>query len=208
MQPTQGKEEKIKKICAMLKQGTLDPARIEADEIIAKAKKQAAAILEQARSDAKRLLEEAAEKIKEKHQVLDASMHLACQQSLQSLMHKIEEEFFAPTFATDLCAATQGESTIAKMVRVLVEGVEKEGIRSDVVAYVAKHVKVDAVNAELGHAVLERLKGKSVVLGDMKGGASLKLVDKKIKLDLSYEALKALLMRYVREDFRKFVFHA
>jgi V/A-type H+-transporting ATPase subunit E len=62
------------------------------------------------------------------------------------------------------------------------------------------------VNALLLKAVIEKLREKSVIVGEGIGGVQLKLHDRKFTLDLSTQALKELVSQYIRKDFREILF--
>ena len=55
-------KDKVKKICDVLKRETLEPAKHEADEIVASARKKADEILADAHKEAKKMLDDAQSK--------------------------------------------------------------------------------------------------------------------------------------------------
>ena len=54
--------------------------------------------------------------------------------------------------------------------------------------------------------VIDKLKEKSVSLGDFYGGAKIEMKDEKITLDISDEAIRDLVANYIRRDFRDKLF--
>ena len=70
-------KEKVKKICEVLRKETLEPAKKEGNQIIAKARADAEKIIEDAKNEALRVQEEAKRRIEEERNVFQASMNLA-----------------------------------------------------------------------------------------------------------------------------------
>ena len=73
-------------------------------------------------------------------------------------------------------------------------------------AIIPQSVSAKEVNRFLGEGILNRLKEKSVELGEFAGGAQVKLHDKKMTIDITDKSLMELLSGYVRKDFRKLLF--
>jgi V/A-type H+-transporting ATPase subunit E len=198
--------DKVKKICEALKKETIDPAKKEADAIVHRAREEAARLIEEAKEEAKEVLREAKEKIQEERSVFQSSIHLAAKKSIAALKEEIEEKLFSRELSEVVKKAVSGPEVVAKLISAIVKGIEEEGIKGDLRAFISKEVSVQDVNACLAEGILERLKGKSVEVGEVKGGAEVKIVDQNITIDMSDEALKALLAKYIQEDFREIIF--
>ena len=77
---------------------------------------------------------------------------------------------------------------------------------TDLSVVIPRLVSSDDVNALLLDGVRKRLKGKPLDLGSFAGGAQVKLLGKKLTIDLSDQAIKELMANYMRKDFRKMIF--
>jgi len=199
-------KEKVKKICEVLRKETIDPAKKEGDQIIAKAKHSAEGIVADAKKEAARLLDEARSKIEEERNVFKASINLACKKSIDMLKQSVEEKLFNPQLAEFCKAATNDSKVAADLISVIIKSIEKEGVDGDLKAVVSKDVDLDAVNKAILKGAIEKLKSKSVEVGSIEGGVQVKIVDQNLTIDMSDESLKNLLASFVRDDFRSVIF--
>ena len=83
---------------------------------------------------------------------------------------------------------------------------EEKGINEELTVLVPKSASKKAINSLIASHFLDKLHGKSVVLGDFEGGVQLKLHDRTVTIDISDQALKDVLASFLRADFRKLVF--
>ncbi|QVL56688.1 MAG: V-type ATP synthase subunit E [Simkaniaceae bacterium] len=201
-------KEKVKKICEVLRKETLDPAKKEGDQIIAKARADAEKIIEDAKSEASRIHDEAKRKIEEERNVFQASMNLAAKKSVDTLKQEIEKKLFNPELSELVTEKMKDPKVVAELIGAIISGLEKEGIEGNLKAIISSAVGVDAVNKELTKGIIEKLKSKSVEIGEIEGGAQVKIVDQNLTIDMSDEALKSLLASFVRDDFRSVIFAA
>ena len=84
--------------------------------------------------------------------------------------------------------------------------IEKEGIDTELSAYIPLKISKKDINDHLLKKVIDKLKEKSVILGDFYGGAKIEMKDKKITLDISDDAIRDLVANYIRRDFREKLF--
>lgn len=201
-------KEKVKKICEVLRKETLDPAKKEGDLIIAKARADAEKIIKDAKGEASRVQAEAKRRIEEERNVFQASMNLAAKKSIDTLKQEIEKKLFNPELTQLIAEKMKDPKIVAKLIVAIVSGIEKEGIEGDLKAIVSGAVSIDAVNKELTKGIIEKLKSKSVEIGEIEGGAQVKIIDQNLTIDMSDEALKTLLANFVRDDFRSVIFAA
>lgn len=199
-------KDKVKKICEVLKKETLEPAKQEARRVIEKARAESDKIVAKAKREAAHLLEEVKIKIQEERNVFQASMNLACKKSLDTLRQAVETNLFNAELNAFVGQEMKDPHVIAQLISAIVKGIEKEGIDCDLRAMIPDTVSEKAVNQELVKGVLDRLNSNSVELSDIEGGAQVKIVDKNLTIDITDEALKALVSSFVREDFRSVVF--
>jgi V/A-type H+-transporting ATPase subunit E len=201
-------KDKVKKICEVLKKETLEPAKKEAEEILHQAHATAENIISQANAKAKDIESAAKKEIERQRNVFQSSLHQACKQSIESLKQEIENNLFSKDLSGLITKQTQDPKVIAELVTAVVNAIEKEGIDSDITAYVSSAVPAKAINSLLAQNILQRLKEKEVVLGSMQGGVAVKLHKENITLDITDVALKELVSQYIRKDFRDMLFVA
>lgn len=199
-------KEKVKKICEVLRKETIDPAKKEGNQIIAKARNEGEKIVTNAKQEATRLLYDAKKKIEEERNVFQASINLACKKSIDTLKQEIEKNLFNPQLAAFVGERTKDPKVVAELITAIINGINKEGINGDLRALVSKAVNTEAVNKELSKGIVEQLESKSVELGEIEGGAQVKILNRNLTIDMSDDALKSLLANFVRDDFRSVIF--
>ncbi|MEM7174361.1 MAG: V-type ATP synthase subunit E [Chlamydiota bacterium] len=208
MKATETGTDKVKKICDVLRRETLDPAKEEATAIIDKARAEAKQLIAEAKREAKNMHEQAKKKIEEERELFQASIHVACKKSLGLLKEEIEEKLFNRELKTFLEKPLSDPKLIAKLIEAIVTAIEREGLDAELSAIIPKSVPAEEVNQSLAANILQKLAKKSVELGEITGGAKVKLKEKHLTIDISESAVQNLLAHYVREDFRSIVFHA
>ncbi len=201
-------QEKIQEICDVLRRETLEPAHTEARSVIEEAKAKAHKIISDAESQAEQLHLNAKKTIEQERNVFKTALEQASVQSLEALRQDIEGHLFNTELNRVLNEQTTKPDVIAKLITVIIDAIEKEGIGADLSSSIAKSVSADDVNRLLSEGILKKLQGNSVVVGNFSGGARVQVHDKKLTIDISDEALRELLTTYVRKDFRKIIFAA
>lgn len=202
-------QEKIKQICSILKEETLEPAKKQAEEIIENARKQAEEIVREAQKHSETLISETRLAIEQERNVFNSSLQQAVKQSLEALRQNIENNFFNNQLQALIEKDGSKPDLIAKLINAIVNALEKEGVSADLSAIVPKMISPQEINGLLLKDVLNILKEKTVVQGKFAAGAQVRLNQKNITIDMSDEALKDLLSNYVvRKDFRKLIFMA
>jgi len=206
MRTLEKSEEKIQKICDLLKRETLEPAEKEASEIVEEAKKKAAKILAQGQHQAEEMIKEAKKNIEQQWSVFHSSLSQGARQTLETLRQAIEEKFFNEEIPALLQKEIAEPKVIAAFLRAILLGIEKEGISGDLQAFIPSKVSKEAVIACLSREILEKFEGQTLEIGDFAGGALLKVKKHKMVLDLTDRALKELLANTIRKDFREALF--
>lgn len=199
-------EDKIQKICDALRFETLEPAQVEAKKILEDAKSRAEQVIAEAREETKKILDHARKVVEKERNVFHSSLEQASKQSLEELRQAIEENLFRKELQELVDKPTQDPKVIADLITAIIEGIEKEGIKTDLAAIVTQTIKPEQVNALLLEGIVKKLKGGGVTLGEFSGGAQVKLLDKKMTIDITDQYLQDLLSRYIRKDFRKLIF--
>ncbi len=200
-------KDKVKKICEALKKETLDPARREAEEIIAAARLKADELMHDAHRYAEKAHAKAKDEIEKERAVFQASLGQACRQTIEVLKQTIEEKLFNHELVKQLGQRLRQPDVLASLVTAVVSAVEKEGIDTDISAFIPAAVPAAAVNTFLAQEILQRLKEKSVLLMSISGGVEVKLHKEHITIDISEATLKELVAQYIRKDFRELFFH-
>lgn len=206
MKGTDSGKSKIQKICDIIKTETIEPAQQEAREIIENAHMRGEEIIRNAEKKAKMIVEHGERDLEQRKRVFESSMNLSCRQSIESLRQKIENELFQPALAEAVHKSLAQPDMISKLLNAVVQGIEKEGIDSDLTALVGKSVTPKQVSELLLKHVVDRLKEKGVEIGDFKGGVKVVLHHNRVTIDISEEALKELIGSFVRKEFREMLF--
>ena len=199
-------QEKVQRICEILKKETLEPAKQEADQIVAKAKQQADQILQQAKSEAEKLKTAGLQEIEREKAVFQSSLNQACKQSLSSLKEEIEQKMFHQELYKLIQAPLNNPKVIAELIEAVVRAIEKEGTEADLDVVISKSFSAKEINENLLQQTLSRLKEKTVSLGSIKGGIEVKICKENIIIDATDEAIKELVAKYIRKDFCNILF--
>lgn len=200
-------KDKIDKICAVLRDETLEPAQKEAQQIIEKAQQKAEQIVLDAQKAAEKLHANVKAAIEKEDAAFQASLVQASRQALEVLRQSVEDKFFNHNLLAIIEKSAADPQLIANLINAIVQALQKEGMAVDLTALVPKTVTAKQINHLLLQEVLQSLKEKSVVPGEFAAGAKVKLHDRRMTIDISEQALKELLNTYInRKDFRKLIF--
>jgi V/A-type H+-transporting ATPase subunit E len=199
-------QDKIQKICNELRENTLEPAKKEAEGIIADAKARAQDIIRQGEAQVEQLLLESRRNIEQEHNIFQSSLSQGIKQSLESLRQDIEHKLFNDNLSELVKSGTNKPDVISKLIECIIKAIDKEGMTADLSVIIPKNVSDNEVNQLLGHEILEKLKKNSVSVGNFEGGAQIKVESDGLTIDITDSAIKELLARYIRKDFRKMIF--
>lgn len=199
-------EDKIQKICDKLRHETLEPAEEEGQEILREARKKAESLTADAEKHVEHLIKQAKAQIEQERNVFHSSLQQAAKQTLEGLRQEIEHKLFNDELQNILERQMADPKIVAEIVNGIVQRVEKEGLTTDIAVVIPRLIAAEDVNALLLESVRKRLKGKPLEIGSFAGGAQVKLLGKKMTIDLTDHALKELLANYIRKDFRKLIF--
>jgi V/A-type H+-transporting ATPase subunit E len=199
-------KDKIKKIGEVLKNEILQPAKEEAQKILEVAEQEARNVIRDAEAKAEEIVQSAKLRVAKERELFDISIRNVYHQGIAILRQKIENELFNSELSAWVEKQSIDTELVAKLISSLVAAIEKEGTSVDFSAYIPSQVSPGEVNALLFKSILEKLRERSVVIGEFAGGVRLKLHDKHLTLDLSDEALEELIGPYIRKDFREILF--
>lgn len=199
-------QDKIQKICDKLRHETLEPAEKEAQQIVEEAGKKAEAIKADAERQAEQLIKQARGQIEQERNVFHSALQQAAKQTVEGLRQEIEHKLFNEELQNILEKQMADPKIVAELINGLVKAIEKEGLSTDIAAVIPRSVSPDDINDLLLENIRKRLKGKPLEVGIFAGGAQVKLIGRKMTIDLTDQAIKELLANYMRKDFRKLIF--
>lgn len=199
-------QDKIQKICDKLRHDTLEPAEKEGQLIVEEAKKKAETIKADAERQAEQIIKQARGQIEQERNVFHSSLQQAAKQTVEGLRQEIEHKLFNEELQHILEKQMANPKIIAELIDGIVKALEKEGLSTDIAAVIPRAISIDDINELLLENVRNRLKGKPLEVGGFAGGAQVKLIGKKMTIDLTDQAIKELLVNYMRKDFRKLIF--
>ncbi len=199
-------QDKIKRICDELRHETLEPARLEAEKIIAEAIERAEQILSEAKKNARELMDEGRSAIEQERNVFHSSLTQASEQTLEALRQKIEHKFFSKYIHDLVVNVSSAPQVIAQLLKAMIQNIEKEGLSKDFSAVIPKTSSAEEIAKSLIEEVYTKLENHPLLIGNFEGGAQVKLQDKKITLVLTDKELTEFLKLYIRKDFRKLIF--
>lgn len=206
MKSLQQGQDKIEQICEALRKETLDPAMKKASEIIQEAEKIAEEKIHAAEKEGRKIIDRAKEETQQQYKVFQSSLSQGAKLALETLRQEMQHHFFNEGLENLIVKESSDPKVIARIIDVLIGAVEKEGFSAHLQAEIPKAASPDAVNALLAKSTLESLEGKTVQLGSFKGGAKVRIGNKKMAIDMSDEALKELLASFISKDFRSYIF--
>lgn len=199
-------QEKMQKICDELRESTIEPAKKEAVRIEQEARHFAEEIIKKAEKDAENLLKSARAEIEQEQNVFRSSLSQGIKQGLEALKQDIEHKLFNEQLSETVKRASIDKDIIVKLIECIVQAIEKTGLSSDISVIIPKEIPDHEINLLLAKEIIEKLKGHSVSVGSFDGGVQVKLGDKSLTIDITDHAIKELLARYIRKDFRKLLF--
>lgn len=206
MKALENENEKVNRICEHLRKEALEPAEKQAATIVQDAKDQADEIVKQAERRAHEILDLAKAEIQKEKKVFQSSLGQAAKQSLEMLRQEILQKLFNPQLEALIVKQTANPEIVAKIIDALLQGIKTSGISGNAKAFIPEEVSVNDVNHLLLAEVVKNLMDQSVAIGDFKGGAKVKLMDKNIVLEMTDASLKDLIAEFIRADLRKYVF--
>lgn len=206
MKNLESAEDKVQQICEALRHETLEPAKLEAQNLIAEAKVERDNILRRAEEEAEALIAKTRKRLAQEKEVYQTSLRQAAKQSMESLRQKIEKRLFNQELESFIQQHLESKKVVAQFVDAIVKAIEKDGLDADLEVSVPKSVNPKELSALLAESTLKKLKDHPIKVGDFAGGAQVKLHDKRMTIDLTEDAIKQLMTSFLREDFRALFF--
>lgn len=201
--------EKVRTICRIIEEETLNPAKKEAEDIVSQARREASEIVLKAKKEAEDELAKCDAEIEKKKRIFDSSLEMAVKQSIAYLKQEVTENFFSKALRETIKAETSSPSWIAKLLDALVEGLKKDGIATELQAVVPRTVSKEEILKSITQEVAKSLEAspeKALHVGDIDGGVEVKLVEHNFALSVSDEALRQIVAKYVHRDLKSKVY--
>ncbi len=197
--------DKVNLICKMIRNDVLQPAKDEATNIIAEAHAEGDAIRAKANEDADDILQSLKRDLEKQKSVHDATIELSIKQGIAKLRQLILG-LFSEQLSQMVTEKMEKTDVMVEIINVIVKAIEKDGIDSDIQIALGKKVNKDELLRELFSKVGKRIEEGGVVIGDFKAGASVKIIDKKITIEMTERTLQELLSHYLSDELRKRLF--
>lgn len=199
-------KDKIKKICEILKAETLDPAKEEALHIIEQARQEANEIIKLAEKKSQEIIHNGRLTIEKEKAVFKTSLAQASKQGIEALKQEVEENLFKKELGAWIDQELADSHVIGKVLTALIDALEKEGLEANFSAVLPKTASQEEIFKAIGKRVQEKLQKGQVTIGDFFGGAQVNWRERSITLDMSSEAIKELLGKYIGKTFRQYLF--
>ena len=203
--PLESADNKVREICAILRKETLEPAQDEVKRILSNAEKEADEMIRRAKEEVLKIREENKKDLANELKAHEGSIQLAIKQGISTLRQGVEK-IFAQELGSEIEKVMVKEDAIARAIEVVFSLLEKEGMKLDLRAMLPKHVDITAICNKLTHDFGERVKKDAIQIEDIKGGALIKLKEKKMSIDITDAAIRELLASYVIPELREKIF--
>ena len=193
---------KVKEISEILYQKTILPAKEEAEKIIADARDAAAGIIHDAKEQAKNNLEKNRKEMNDETKVHESSIELAVKQSIATLKSEIMT-IFNKELRSGLTETLNNEEVLKELLKAIVDGINKEGIKTDLKLYVSKEVNFETLSKSVISAVQGKLEKGEVTLPS---GIAVHIEDKKFTLRVAPDTLMKIVADNLSEALKEKVF--
>ncbi len=203
--PLETADNKVKEICEMLRKETLEPAQNQAKKIIEDAENEAEELIRKAREEIHHLREKNKLELEKELKVHEGSIQLAISQGVSTFRQRIEK-MFSHELDLEIERDMGKEDVVAAAISLILGLIEKEGLGVNLSVMLPKHVDLAAICSKLKHDFSEKVRKAAIQLDDIKGGALIKLKDKKMSIELTDTAIKDLLASFVIPELREKIF--
>lgn len=199
-------KSKLGEICEILRKETLEPAQNDAKGIVDSARIESQKIIELAHAEAKQIMDDAHAKIEQERKLFENSMDLASKQSFDELRQKVEEHLFAIELSQLGAGMLKEGELVAKLLGAIINAIEKEGLGSNLALAISGILKPEEISKHLMDGIKQKLEKNEIPIESIDSGAVIKIVDKKMRIDVSEQSLKELMGTFLRDSFRQILF--
>jgi V/A-type H+-transporting ATPase subunit E len=206
MRKLEAGNDKIKKICETLKQETLLPAQAAAQELLQQAERRAAQIIADAEREGQKITHEALQQAEHKRQIFHSSLAQASRQAVETLRQEIESKLLNTELHKILKEKLSVPDVMGALISAIISALEAQGLSHNLSAIIPSAISAEDVNRHIAKGILAKLDGSTVALGGLAAGVQVKMIDKRMTIDISDETLYSFLSNYVRKEFRQWIF--
>lgn len=199
-------EHKIQEICDKLRKETLDPAKIHAENIVKEAHQKAEEMIASAERHCEKLFNEARRQIAKEEEVFHTSLNQSVRQTLEALRQQITEHLFVPALVEKIDRFSSQPDLIKNLISSIAEAIQKEGMDVDLSIEISKLCSPDEIVHAISKELQERLRIKSITVGNFHGGIRVRLIGKNYIVDMSNSTLIELFSQFCRKDVRDLLF--
>lgn len=199
--------EKVKKICEVLKRDTLEPAKQQADEIVENAKKEAERMIRHAQDKAANLLKEAEEKIQQQQEVFKASINIAFKQAIGKLKSDINTKIFQQALLSKIRSEMNATQLLGECIKALYQALEKYGFETDAQIVLSKQFSKEQVAALVAQLGIDHLRSHLIANGEFSSGLQVRIEKENLTIDLSDETVQQLILTFASDTLKKLIFH-
>lgn len=198
--------DKIKKICDILKIETLEPAKQEAQRLIEEAHQEAREIVRAAEKKSEEIIQQGRLNNEKERAVFQTSLVQASKQSVEYLKQEIAETVFNKELGKWISQGMTDPQLMGRLINALIETIEKQGISADFSIIIPKYLQQDEVIRTIAKRIQAKAGENPIELGDFEAGVQIKLKDRNLIIDMSDEAIRELIEKFIGKSLRKYLF--
>jgi V/A-type H+/Na+-transporting ATPase subunit E len=200
-------DERLAAICQMLRKETLEPAQEEAEGLRLRAEREALKIHDEAKHKADQLLHDTLKHLTDERKAFEAALEQAAHQAVELVKEKVERALFNPALDELIGKDLKDERKVARLIDIVIEKIQEEGIGGDIQVFLGKQLSKDELNRSLCQLSLQKIGKDGLKIGDQKLGVILRVIDKRLSVEITSESVREMMTNFMRPDFRKFLFH-
>jgi len=199
-------QDQLQRICDVLRRDTLEPALVEARRIEEEARSFARKLTDETLSKCQEQERASRQMIEQQKKIFEDNIKQSLAQALGLLRQEIEEQLFSKALSQLLASKMQDADQMALVLDALIAAIKKDGLDADIEVTLGQALDKQQLVQALAPAIREYLKDAKFAAGLFSGGLSVHLRDEHLVIDVSDEALRELLARFLRKDFRQMLF--
>lgn len=199
--------DKVKKICDVLRKETLDPAKKEANMILDSAKAEADKIMKHAQEKAAHMIHDAEERLKKQEEVFKASLNLAFKQAIAKLKSDIQQKLFNKSLHQKISSDLNNSTLLAECLKSIFEALKQSGLETDAQIVLSSKFTQEQIAQAITHAGLDSLKNHIHADVEVSAGVKIRLENNHLTIDLSDETLEQIILTFASDTLKKLVFN-
>ena len=200
--------DKVKKICEVLKRETIDPARQQAESIIEEAKAEAEKIIASAEQKSTKMLKETEDKIASQQEVFKASIQVAFKQSIGKLKSEIFTKVFQQGLLQKIRDGFQDPNILGECLKVICQSLNSMGSNVDPLIIVSKKFDKNQLSQMIVKLGLEHLQNKIIPKGDFSSGIQIRIENENLTIDITDQAVEQLILKFSSDTLKKLIFNS